>query len=255
MGFDGFYVAAVMVVNGSIWMYAEIIVANDYGPLALFTADSPAGPYTNRGEVLVGGGPGSWDHAQYSESKVEYRAGVFHLFFSAGNTPPAGRRRLGDAWETTGYAFSFDGLQCAPTHSALALSLFFLPQYLALRQLRKEHQQPRDGPRGRPERASQLRAAPLPAGRASHVCLPYAALLGPRPPRGGGFGRRRAQPQPELPVRHPSPCHAWLVASNVNTDTCTLRRLDAPPLVSRCQENPHPFACSAPGSRCRSSTA
>ena len=31
VGFDGFYVAAVMVVNGSIWMYAEVIVANDYG--------------------------------------------------------------------------------------------------------------------------------------------------------------------------------------------------------------------------------
>jgi hypothetical protein len=32
---------------------------------------------------------------------------------SAGSTPPgdpAGRRQLGDAWETTGYAFSFDGL-------------------------------------------------------------------------------------------------------------------------------------------------
>ena len=69
--------------------------------------------YVNRGKVLVGGGPGSWDHTQYSESKVEYRAGVFHLFFSAGSTPPGdtqngpGRRRLGDAWETTGYAFSF----------------------------------------------------------------------------------------------------------------------------------------------------
>ena len=36
MGFDGFYVAAVMVVNGSIWMYAEVII-NDYGPLVLFT--------------------------------------------------------------------------------------------------------------------------------------------------------------------------------------------------------------------------
>ena len=32
MGFDGFYVAAVMVVNGSIWMYAEIIVANSEPP-------------------------------------------------------------------------------------------------------------------------------------------------------------------------------------------------------------------------------
>lgn len=143
VGFDGFYVAAVMVVNGSIWMYAEVIVANDYGakkpflrhfhvektrsihqdrlrtkhrksefnkvvpagPLELFTADTPEGPYTNRGKVLVGGGPGSWDHTQYSESKVEYRAGVFHLFFSAGSTPPASRRRLGDAWETTGYVF------------------------------------------------------------------------------------------------------------------------------------------------------
>lgn len=109
VGFDGFYVAAVMVVNGSIWMYAEVIVANDYGPLELFTAETAAGPYVNRGKVLVGGGPGSWDHTQYSESKVEYRAGVFHLFFSAGSTPPGdtqdgpGRRRLGDAWETTGY--------------------------------------------------------------------------------------------------------------------------------------------------------
>ena len=93
------------------------------------------GPYTNRGPVLVGGEPGQWDHTQYSESKVAYREGVFHLFFSAGRTPPGDpdpgsltakrhqargggggggrrseRRRLGDAWETTGYAFSFDGL-------------------------------------------------------------------------------------------------------------------------------------------------
>ena len=33
-----------MVVNGSIWMYAEVIVANDYGPLELFTAETAAGP-------------------------------------------------------------------------------------------------------------------------------------------------------------------------------------------------------------------
>ena len=110
VGFDGFYVAAVLDVNGSIWMYAEApIVAHDYGPLALFTAPSPEGPYTNRGPVLVGGEPGSWDHTQYSESKVSHRAGVFHLFFSGGSTPPGdsvgpgrrrlgARRQLGDAW-------------------------------------------------------------------------------------------------------------------------------------------------------------
>jgi hypothetical protein len=149
VGGSGFYVASVMEVNGSIWMYAEApIVADDYGPLSLFTAPSPEGPYTNRGTVLVGGEPGSWDHTEFSESKVAFRAGVFHLFYSAGSTPPAGtalgihhhhhhqqqrrqqqrrrgrrlegstvsshsqrgRRRLGDAWETTGYAFSFDGV-------------------------------------------------------------------------------------------------------------------------------------------------
>ena len=80
VGYDGFYVAAVLQVNGSIWMYAEApIVANDYGPLALFTADRPEGPYTNRGPVLVGGEPGQWDHTQYSESKIVHKAFLLSL--------------------------------------------------------------------------------------------------------------------------------------------------------------------------------
>ena len=44
MGFDGFYVAAVMVVNGSIWMYAEIIVANGDPPSPSLTCVSFAEP-------------------------------------------------------------------------------------------------------------------------------------------------------------------------------------------------------------------
>ena len=86
---NGLYVAAVMYgshTNNEYWMYMEgPINTNDEGPLALWTASKPEGPFTFKAYVLDGGldNKGGWDAGRYSESRVEYFDGLFHLFATA----------------------------------------------------------------------------------------------------------------------------------------------------------------------------
>jgi len=113
VGGNGFYIASLLRVNGTFMMYAEAPINDyDYGPIALYTASQPEGPWTPKGTVLVGGDLGDWSAGDMSESKVCYNDGIFHLMYSAGPGPARNptRRLLGAEHEEIGYAFSFDGI-------------------------------------------------------------------------------------------------------------------------------------------------
>jgi hypothetical protein len=108
---DGFgYVSSVIKHNGKYLLYSEHPIgstASDYGPMSLAIADSPEGPWVPWSEnpVLPAGEKGTWDDAGYSEAKVLYRDGVFHMFY--GGAKEFVPRRL--TQESIGYAYSFDG--------------------------------------------------------------------------------------------------------------------------------------------------
>lgn len=108
---EGFgYVSSVIKKDGKYLLYAEHpigLTANDYGPMSLALADSPEGPWTpwEGNPVLPAGEKGMWDDAGYSEAKVLYRDGVFHIFY--GGAKEYVPRRL--TQESIGYAYSFDG--------------------------------------------------------------------------------------------------------------------------------------------------
>jgi hypothetical protein len=108
---DGFgYVSSVIKHGGKYFLYSEHPIsstANDYGPMSLALADAPEGPWTpwSGNPVLPAGEKGAWDDAGYSEAKVLYRDGVFHMFY--GGAKEFVPRRL--TQESIGYAYSFDG--------------------------------------------------------------------------------------------------------------------------------------------------
>jgi hypothetical protein len=107
---DFCYVSSVVKANGKYYMYAEYPVgesASDMGPMALAIGDSPEGPWVPwaGNPVLPVEETGAWDDAGYSESKVLYRDGVFHMFY--GGAKEFVPRILGQ--ESIGYAYSFDG--------------------------------------------------------------------------------------------------------------------------------------------------
>ncbi len=109
---DGFgYVGGVVKALGKYWMYNEYPIGStgdDYGVMSLATAQSPEGPWTihEEGPVLGPGEWGTWDDGGYSEAKVFYRDGVFHLFYGGVklDQPRFSSR------ESIGYAYSFDGI-------------------------------------------------------------------------------------------------------------------------------------------------
>jgi hypothetical protein len=101
----GLYVASVMHgphTNNEYWVYMEApINANDEGPLALWTSPLANGPFTFKAYILDGGDkPGEWDYGRYSESRVWYYNGLFHLFATGspiGEQPPVLSTRAGVA--------------------------------------------------------------------------------------------------------------------------------------------------------------
>jgi hypothetical protein len=108
---EGFgYVSSVIKKDGKYYLYSEYPVnstASDYGPISLATADSPEGPWTpwSGNPVLPAGEFGAWDDAGYSEAKVVYRDGAFHILY--GGAKEYVPRRL--TQESIGYAYSTDG--------------------------------------------------------------------------------------------------------------------------------------------------
>lgn len=104
------YVSSVIKTGGKYYLYSEYPVHStgvDYGPISLATADSPEGPWTpwSGNPVLPAGETGAWDDAGYSEAKVVYSDGVFHMFY--GGAKEYKIRRM--TQESIGYAYSFDG--------------------------------------------------------------------------------------------------------------------------------------------------
>jgi len=107
------YVGGVVKHKGKYYMYCEYPIAGrekvnvDYGPIALVTADAPEGPWSKyEGNPVISPGEwGSWDDGGFSEAKVFYRDGVFHLFY--GGAKLLKPRRL--TQESIGYAYSLDG--------------------------------------------------------------------------------------------------------------------------------------------------
>jgi hypothetical protein len=109
---DGFgYVGGMVNALGKYWMYNEHPISStgdDYGTMSLATAYAPEGPWTihDEGPILGPGEWGAWDDGGFSESKVFYRDGIFHLFYGGVklDTPRFSSR------ESIGYAYSFDGI-------------------------------------------------------------------------------------------------------------------------------------------------
>ena len=105
------YVGGVIRAQGSYWLYTEHPIGStgeDYGPMCLATAPSLEGPWTPHGgnPVLAQGEWGEWDDGGFSEAKVLYRDGLFHMFYGGAKLHP--RRIL--SRESIGYAYSLDGV-------------------------------------------------------------------------------------------------------------------------------------------------
>ena len=112
---SGLYVAAVMYgahTNNEFWLYVEApINDNDEGPMALWTSTKAEGPFVFKAYVLDGAGEGSattggWDSGRYSESRVEFHNGLFHLFATAS---AVGNPHPNKVNEQIGWAVSADG--------------------------------------------------------------------------------------------------------------------------------------------------
>jgi len=144
------YVGGVLKHKRKYYMYCEYPIAGrekvnvDYGPIALATANAPEGPWTKyeNNPVLSPSDWGSWDDGGFSEAKVTYRDGMFHLFYGAAKLHST--RRL--TQESIGYAYSLDGynftkysgnpvalIERNPNASAFAeIHCFFEPPFIYL---------------------------------------------------------------------------------------------------------------------------
>ena len=90
------------------WLYLEApINENDEGPLALWTAAQPEGPFARRAYVLDGRA-GRWDAGRFSESRVVHFGGLFHLFATGS---AVGLPRPDKLVEQLGWAVSADGVR------------------------------------------------------------------------------------------------------------------------------------------------
>ena len=104
------YVGGVVLVDGVYHLYTEHPIGSrgpDYGPISLATSPSPEGPWApyEGNPVLVPGEWGAWDDGGFSEAKVSYRSGVFHMFYGGAKLHPTRIR----SQESIGYAWSRDG--------------------------------------------------------------------------------------------------------------------------------------------------
>jgi hypothetical protein len=105
-------VGGVVLLNGKYYLYTEHVIGSrgpDYGPISLATADKPEGPWTRYegNPVLPHGDWGAWDDGGYSEAKVSYRDGFFHIFYGGAKLHPTRIRTQ----ESIGYAWSRDGFR------------------------------------------------------------------------------------------------------------------------------------------------
>lgn len=108
----GLYVGSVVHgshTGGEYWLYLEApINCNDEGPMALWSSNNPEGPFVFRAYVLDGGDQGGWDSGRYSESRVMYHDGMWHIFASASSVGNPSPNKIN---EQIGWAFSEDGVR------------------------------------------------------------------------------------------------------------------------------------------------
>jgi hypothetical protein len=114
---SGIYLASVLHgphTNNSYWAYlAGPLNQNDEGAMALWTSEAPEGPWSFNSYILDGGlVSDKWDSGRYSESRVLYQDGVFHLFLSASATggPKIPASQTSKHVEQLGWAVSDDGI-------------------------------------------------------------------------------------------------------------------------------------------------
>jgi hypothetical protein len=104
------YVGGIVKLAGKYYLYTTHPLnstAPDYAPICLATADAPEGPWKiwEGNPVVPAGEKGAWDDGGFSEAKVTYWDGVFHVFYGgAKEYVPRGLTR-----ESIGYAYSHDG--------------------------------------------------------------------------------------------------------------------------------------------------
>lgn len=103
------YVGGVVRVGEQYHLYTEHPIGStgpDYGTMSLAIAAAPEGPWEIVPEpVLRQGGWGEWDDGGFSEGKVSFRSGLFHMFYGASKLHP---QRI-QSQESIGYAYSLDG--------------------------------------------------------------------------------------------------------------------------------------------------
>lgn len=100
------YLGGVVKKDGKFYMFAQhpIGTRTDQGPFEVATADKPEGPWTKYegNPVMAPGNWGAWDDGGYSEARVSYHEGFFHMFYGGTKTPKL---------ESIGYAYSVDGFK------------------------------------------------------------------------------------------------------------------------------------------------
>jgi len=97
------YLGGVVKVDGKFFMFVQYPVeVTDQGPFRVAMAEKPEGPWTKYegNPVMTPGDWGAWDDGGYSEARVRYHEGVFHMFYGGTKTSKI---------ESIGYAYSFDG--------------------------------------------------------------------------------------------------------------------------------------------------
>jgi hypothetical protein len=98
------YLGGVVKVDGKFYMFVQHPVGRgtDQGPFKVATAKRPEGPWTKYegNPVMTPGDWGAWDDGGYSEARVRYHEGIFHMLYGGTKNPKL---------ESVGYAYSFDG--------------------------------------------------------------------------------------------------------------------------------------------------
>lgn len=114
---SGIYLGSVLYgphTNNQYWAYlAGPLNQNDEGAMALWTSDKPEGPWKFHSYILDGGLKSkTWDSGRYSESRVLYQDGLFHIFptASAAGGPNVPSSQTNKNVEQIGWAFSQDGI-------------------------------------------------------------------------------------------------------------------------------------------------